>query len=226
MIRGLLLDLDNTLLDIDVDAFVERYTRAVAARVMPDDPGRGWALVAGASYRMLAERDSSETNRARFLAALAQEAGEDADRLWRHLEEASTALLPELEGMARARPGVRSLVAEAHRRGLRVALATNPIYPRPVIVERMRWAGLDASDVDHVAAMDACRDTKPHAAYFAGLADALGLDLGECLMVGDDPDQDIPDRPTPLSSSCPAARSRPPGGRCRPRRGRTRIAPR
>lgn len=198
MIRGLLLDLDNTLVEIDVDAFIERYTRAVAARFMPSDPAKGWAVVAGASYAMLAERDAAHTNRERFLAAVAHELGEAPEPLWQRLEAVAAELLPALREMARPLPGARDVVLEAHRRGLRLALATNPIYPRSVIVERMRWAGIEAEDVDHIACMEVSCDTKPHPAYFTGLAEGLGLDLGECLMVGDDPDQDIPDRPTAL----------------------------
>ncbi len=198
MIRGLLVDLDNTLVGIDVDAFIERYTAAVAARVAPGQPDRGQAVIAGATYRMLTQRDTGRTNRDRLLEALAAEVGDDAADLWRRLEEASTAVLPTLRTLAHPLPGARETVLEARRRGLRVALATNPIYPRAVIVERMRWAGLDEGDVDHVASLEVSTDTKPHAAYFAGLAEALGLDLAQCLMVGDDPDQDIPDRATPL----------------------------
>jgi len=198
VIRGLLMDLDNTLVEIDVDAFIERYVGAVAARVLPGDAARGQAIVAGATYRMLAERDAARTNRDRLLDALAAEVGETSADLWQRLAAAAAEVLPALRPMARPLPGARDVVLEARRRGLRIALATNPIYPRTVVVERLRWAGLGERDVDHVAALECATDTKPHRAYFEGLAEALGLGLDECLMVGDDPDQDIPDRPTPL----------------------------
>lgn len=192
------MDLDNTLVRIDVDAFVERYTRLVAARLTPDDPARGWAVVAGASYAMLTERDARATNRDRFLAAAARELGESGDALWDRLEAVAGTVLPDFAAMAQALPHGREAVLEARQRGLAVAIATNPIYPRSVIVERMRWAGLGPDDVDLVACMEVCTDTKPHPAYFEGLAHALGLGVESCLMVGDDPDQDVPDRPSAL----------------------------
>ncbi|MCL6595039.1 MAG: HAD family hydrolase [Firmicutes bacterium] len=193
MIRGLLLDLDNTLIQVDVDAFVERYARAVARRLMPEDPERGMAVVAGASYRLLAERSPKERNRDRLLRALAAELGEEPRALWTRLESVAAEVLPALRPLVRPLPGAREVVAEARRRGLRLALATNPIYPRRVIVERMRWSGLGEEDVDHVACLEASSATKPDPAYFAELAAALGLEEEECLMVGDDPDQDVPE---------------------------------
>jgi FMN phosphatase YigB (HAD superfamily) len=198
LIRGLMFDLDNTLLSIDVDEFVERYTRAAAARLVPEDPERGWAVVTGASYRMLTDRAARESNRDRLLASLSAELGVDPLVLWPRLESVASEVLPALRTLATPIAGARETVLEARRRGLRIALATNPIYPRAVIVERMRWAGLSADDVDFVACLESCASTKPHAAYFTELAAALGLAVDECLMIGDDPDQDVPDAPSPL----------------------------
>jgi FMN phosphatase YigB (HAD superfamily) len=188
-----MLDLDNTLIQVDVDAFVERYARAVARRLVPEDPQRGMAVVSGASYRLLTERSPGERNRDRLLRALAAELGEEPQALWQRLESVAVEVLPALRPLARPLPGAREVVAEARRRGLRLALATNPIYPRRVIVERMRWSGLREGDVDHVACLEASSATKPDPAFFAELAAALGLEEEECLMVGDDPDQDVPD---------------------------------
>ncbi len=214
MIRGLLLDLDNTLVRVDVDAFIERYTRLVAARLMPEDPARGWAVVAGASYAMLAERGARQSNRERFLAAVGRELGEDPDVVWARLESVAAAALPGFARMSEPLPHGRETVREARRRGLGVAIATNPIYPRAVIHERMRWAGIEPEDVDFVACMEDCTDTKPHAGYFEELAHRLGLGLEACLMVGDDPDQDVPDGPSHLrvhlvAAEAPAEQSGP-----------------
>ncbi len=199
MVRGVLFDLDNTLVTIDVDAFVEAYSEAMARAVLPGEAERGLAVMMGASYRLLSVPDAPETNRERLLGALAADLGLPAEELWQRIETASAAILPGLSRLAAPIPGAAWAVREARARGLRVALATNPIYPRSVVVGRMAWAGLDARDVDVIACLEECRSTKPHPAHFRELAAALGLGPDQCLMVGDDPDQDLPARATGMA---------------------------
>lgn len=198
MIRGLLLDLDNTLLSIDVDDFIERYSRIMARAFLPDDPERALAVITGASYALLTDREARDTNQHRLVASLARELDRSEADIWHIMETEAVGALDSLRTLAVPLPWTRDLVAEARRRDLRLAIATNPIYPRAVIEERIRWAGVDPSEVDAVASLETCRSTKPHLDYFAEMASALGLSLETCLMVGDDPDQDVPDAPSDL----------------------------
>lgn len=199
MIRGVLFDLDNTLVTIDVDAFVQAYSTAMARAIVPDEAERGLAVMMGATYRLLSAADAAETNRERLLGGLVADLGLPPEDLWRRIEATSAVVLPGLRRLTAPIPGAPAVVREARARGLRLALATNPIYPRSVVVERMAWAGLDAGDVDVIACLEDCRSTKPHPAHFRELAALLGLDPEQCLMVGDDPDQDLPARDTGMA---------------------------
>jgi len=76
--------------------------------------------------------------------------------------------------------------------GLRVALATNPIFPLAAIRERMRWAGLDETWFEVVTSYENMRACKPDRRYFEDVAGILGVSAEECLMVGDDADLDLP----------------------------------
>jgi FMN phosphatase YigB (HAD superfamily) len=194
VIRGLLVDLDNTLITIDVDAFVTGYSQAVARGLVPEDPERGLAVLAGCTYALLSQPEHPETNGQRLVSALTDYLPQSAAALWRYLEESSRSILPELKPLGTPVPGAASLIRRLRRRGLKVAVATNPIYPRTVILERLSWAGLGAEDVDHVACLETCHSVKPYGPYFTGLAEALGLAPEACLMIGDDPDQDLPAR--------------------------------
>jgi|GEM_PF-2822361 len=199
MIRGLLVDLDNTLLRLDAQVVVDRYTRALAARLCPDDPRAGLAAVRGASFAVAAERDGRTTNLERFLSVLAVHLGEAPAAVWPRLAGANEEAAASLAALGRAVPGAPAMLAEARRRGLRVAVASDPTLPRLVVEAQMRSAGLARSDVDFVACLEDCSDTKPHLGFFVEVAAALGLELDECLMVGDDPACDVPDRPCALT---------------------------
>jgi HAD superfamily hydrolase (TIGR01549 family) len=83
-------------------------------------------------------------------------------------------------------------VVAARNLGLRVAVATNPIFPRIAVDHRIAWAGLDGIDFDLVTTYEHMRACKPQADYFVQVADELDVDPAECLMVGDDPRLDMP----------------------------------
>lgn len=198
MIKGLLIDLDNTLLEIDVDRFIEEYSQVMARAFLPEDPERSMAIIMGASYALLTDVSARDSNQRRLMTDLAEGFGRSEEEVWTVLERQAVTALEALRPLASPLPWTRGLLAEIRRRNLRVAIATNPIYPRAVIEERVRWAGVNPADVDAVACLETCRSTKPHLAYFEEMATALDLPLDACLMVGDDPDQDVPDTPSAL----------------------------
>ena len=192
MIRTVLFDLDGTLLDIDVDNFIETYTRSVAERLMPDDKERGLAVLAGSTYAMLAPEVNEDSNQACLLRKLSDTLDRSPADLWRAIHHASKEILPGLRAMAKPIAGAADVVRAMHERGLKVVVATMPIYPRDVMLERLRWAGVQSDWIDHVACLEANRSAKPHRSYFLEMADAVGAQAEECLMVGDDEDQDMP----------------------------------
>ncbi len=192
MIRAVLFDLDGTLLDIDVDNFIETYTRSVAERLVPEDKERGLAVLAGSTYAMLAPEVNEDSNQVCLLRKLSDALDRPPAELWRSIHRVSKEILPGLKEMAKPIAGAAKVVQAVHERGLKVVVATMPIYPRDVMLERLRWAGVRTDWVDHVACLEDNRSAKPHRSYFLEMADAVGAAAEECLMVGDDEDQDMP----------------------------------
>lgn len=76
--------------------------------------------------------------------------------------------------------------------GLRVAVATNPIFPKAAVEHRIAWAGLDDLDLSIVTSYETMRACKPLPEYFTQTAEMVGADPTECLLVGDDRFLDMP----------------------------------
>jgi len=87
-------------------------------------------------------------------------------------------------------PGSREVVEAAQAMGLKVAVATTPIYELPVIMERLRRAQLNDIDWDLIASDEFCW-TKPSPEFFHEVATRLDVAPSECLMVGDDAFNDL-----------------------------------
>ena len=76
-------------------------------------------------------------------------------------------------------------------RGVRVALATNPIFPRIATEQRIRWAGLAPEDFVLYTTYENSPFCKPNPDYYREVARTLGVQPEECLMVGNDATEDL-----------------------------------
>jgi len=94
---------------------------------------------------------------------------------------------PGLAPLVRPRPAAPKIVEWAKGRGLQVVIATNPLFPRTAIEQRMAWGGVgvDRFEYELVTCYENSHATKSKPAYFLEIVDSLGRRPGECLMVGD-----------------------------------------
>jgi len=92
------------------------------------------------------------------------------------------------------RPEAVILVDWALAQGIRLAVATNPLFPLAAIHHRMRWAGLPPEQFPFVvvSAYETFHFAKPNPVYFAEVLGRMGWPDGPVLMVGDDIQRDMP----------------------------------
>ena len=76
-------------------------------------------------------------------------------------------------------------------KGFRVVLATNPLFPRVAKHSRIRWAGLKPQNFELVTTYENSRFCKPDLRYYEEILGKLQVQPGECLMVGNDADEDM-----------------------------------
>lgn len=192
--RATLFDLDGTLLDIDLPAFLERYFAAlsevIGGLIGQDAVAPGMDALLRAT-RTMSEPHDGRTNRDVFGEEFLALCGIDLDRDAALFDAFYEDVFPALGAGIGPVPGAREAVDAAIASGMRVAVATNPIFPLRAIEHRIAWAGLDDVPFDLVTSFENMTATKPHAAYYRQIAGLLGVDTRECLMVGDDPVLDL-----------------------------------
>ena len=191
---GILFDLDGTLLDLDVDAFLQRYFAAVDRLARERFPGMDLLAAILASTRAMQGEHGGRTNHDVFAEDLEARCGVVLDEAWPVFEEFYLHVFPSLRAGAGPAPGAREVVESAMSSGFRVAVATQPIFPRIAIEQRLDWAGLGDLPFDAVTTYETMEACKPRAHYFEQTSAMIGCDPRECLMVGDDPDLDMPAR--------------------------------
>jgi HAD superfamily hydrolase (TIGR01549 family) len=89
-------------------------------------------------------------------------------------------------------PRSAQVIAELRARGIRVVLATNPLFPAIATYSRIRWAGLNPEDFEIITTYENSCRSKPNQDYFRQILAKLDVSAENCLMVGNDVDDDMP----------------------------------
>lgn len=190
-------DLDNTLLELDpgfVPAYLAAMEEALTRTLRMQAPGYRGSLrqdILASAEEVMARRRPSRALADVFYAGLARRTGLKRG----DLEPAVAAFLAQgverFAPLVRPRPGSLEVLERLKRRGLKVALLTHPIFPRPVIQWRLERAGLDRFPFDWITSLEVCRASKPQPAYYRQAARTLGVPPRFWLMVGDDWANDV-----------------------------------
>jgi FMN phosphatase YigB (HAD superfamily) len=194
MIKAIFFDLDDTLLANSMEAFVPAYFQALTrhmAHLVP--PERLIAELLRATRAMEANDGSGPTNEEAFDAVFYPALGYEKATLQPIFEKFYAEEFPKLHTMTRPIPEARPMVEWAFAHDLQVAIATNPMFPRTAVEQRLAWAGVPASEFDYalVTSYEIMHATKANPAYYREIVERLGRQPRECLMVGDDWERDM-----------------------------------
>ena len=187
-LKALLLDLDDTLIDNPMDTFIPAYFRALETFVAGVvEPGRFIEELLKATRAMDGNNGTGLSNEEVFAAAFYPALGVPREEVEPLLARFYGEAFPRLAPLTGQRPAAPMIVEWAKRRDLQVVIATNPLFPRTAIEQRMAWGGVgvDCYDYELVTCYENSHATKSSPAYFREIVDFLGRQPGECLMVGD-----------------------------------------
>jgi FMN phosphatase YigB (HAD superfamily) len=194
MLKAVLFDLDDTLLGNPMDTFLPAYFRALQAYLedlIP--PDRLMAELMKATEAMNRRRHANCTNEEAFAAVFYPALGVERTRVETVFERFYAEEFPRLQVLTERRPAARDLVEWSFDKGFQVAVATNPLFPRGPVEQRLAWAGVptDEFDFDLVTTYETMHATKSDISYYLEILDRLGRDPDDCLMVGDSWEMDV-----------------------------------
>lgn len=190
--KTILFDLDGTLLPINTDQFIGRYMKAVAAHVghlIP--PDRLAAHLWEATVQVIQSTDLSKTNAQVFGEHFYPAVGLSEAELTPVFEQFYTEEFPKLRATLEGLPGLAQEAVQAVLdQGYEVVVATNPLFPMAAIQERLRWIGADQFPWRLITSYEEMHAAKPNPDYYKEILKLIGRRPEECLMVGNDVDED------------------------------------
>ncbi len=192
MTLTLLLDLDDTLLNTNLQAFIPAYFQALSKELTPHAAPELMirALLAGTNLMNTSE-DFSRTLETVFNSEFYPRLNLPKSELEPAIEYFYDNVFPNLGGLTTQVADAKKIVEWAIAKGYRIAIATDPLFPSKATFHRLRWAGFDPQQFEIISTFEQFHFTKTHSAYYAEVLGRMGWPEGPVLMVGNDLERDI-----------------------------------
>ncbi len=192
MRKFILFDLDGTLLPMEQEHFIKTYFQKLAEKLSHHgyEPKKLVDAIWTGTAAMV-KNDGSCTNEEAFWKCFESIYGQEARQDEALLEEYYRNEFQQVREVCGYHPQAREVVRTLKKKGYRLILATNPIFPAIATESRIRWAGLEPEDFEFYTTYENSNYCKPNPAYYREILDRLGCKAEECLMVGNDVEEDM-----------------------------------
>ena len=190
--KAVFFDLDGTLLPMDQEIFIKSYLGGLVKTLAPKgyDP-KGIASALWASTGAMVKNDGSKTNEKVFWQSFCSILGPNVKNEEPALNDFYRGEYQKIKDVMGFSPLSAEIVKTLKDAGITVVLATNPLFPAIAIESRIRWAGLSPDDFVLYTTYENSKYCKPNLDYYRDLLKRLGLRGEECVMIGNDVQEDM-----------------------------------
>ena len=190
-IRYVLFDLDGTLLPMD-ERFNDAYFGGLCKKLAP----YGYApkeLIATiwTGVKEMVKNDGIRTNEDVFWDAFEKTIGRNARADEPIFESFYVEDFDSISAVCPCDARARRILDMLHAKKIPAVLATNPIFPAIATRKRVAWAGLSLDDFIFHTTYENFGFCKPNLNYYRAILEKIGAKPEECLMVGNDVDEDM-----------------------------------
>jgi len=192
LLKAILFDLDGTLLPMEEPRFLEGYFGLLTRTMEPRGlNGKELIAVLWRAVAAMVANDGNRTNESVFRDVFARAYPDrDAEADLVALESFYRTEFDRASVFCGFDPAAGEAVRGLKRRGFSLILASNPVFPRFAQETRLRWAGVDPAAFSFYTSYENFSFSKPNPDYYRAILAACDLLPGECLMVGNDAEED------------------------------------
>ncbi len=191
-ITTILFDLDGTLLPMEQEVFARAYFQGLCRAAYPhgyEPTSLSKTILAGTAA--MVKNDGRMLNKDAFWEQFAKTYGVEALADAPIFDAFYQKEFQEIQKLCGFQPQAAELIRRLKRNGLRIILATNPLFPAIATESRIRWAGLQPEDFVYITTYDNSRHCKPNLDYYRDILEHIQTAPEECLMVGNDVEEDM-----------------------------------
>ncbi len=193
MVTTLLFDLDGTLLNIDMRVFLKQYFRELGdhlSHIIP--PDKLASHLSSSTQVMIENLEENKTNEEVFWEDFKLKVKKPPDLLKPLFVDFYKYKFKKLRTYTNNWPEAKKVIETAVKHNYQLVLATNPVFPSSAIEQRMEWAGIKEYPYKLITTYENMHFCKPNPQYFLEILEKVGVKPQECLMIGNDVDDDLP----------------------------------
>ena len=198
MKKMILFDLDGTLLPMDQDAFTGAYFRLLIKKLgelgfpcSTDEEKKALASAIWAGTHGMMKNDGSCTNEERLFLDFSTITGQDLSIVKPELDGFYQNEFNAISDLCGKNPRIPQIISALKSKNIRLAIATNPLFPLRANESRLKWANLSLSDFEYCTSYETSSYCKPNLKYYFSILDHLNVKPEECIMVGNDVREDM-----------------------------------
>jgi FMN phosphatase YigB (HAD superfamily) len=194
VIPTVLIDLDNTLLGNDMETFLPTYLQKLGAHLADlISPDQMIPELLNGTRKMLDNLNPTLSLEQAFADHFYPALGVSEEKLWAQIDDFYATVYPSLEAITTRFSESERFINALFEAGHEVVIATNPLFPKTAIVQRLKWAGVSIERFNYslITSYENSHFTKPHLEYYAEILGRLGKSSHEIVMIGNDPEHDL-----------------------------------
>lgn len=190
-IDSVLFDLDNTLILFDEKEFYKTYTFKLSQHFKDVLTPQEFAQKLMHSTQIMTNNNGEQCNADFFVNDFSKGLNINKSEIWNRFEYFYKNEFEQLKYLIKPLKNVKDLILKIQKMNKKIVIASNPMLPENVQYLRLKWAGLEKVKFDLIT--DALNSTycKPNINYYIEISDKLNLPPNKCLMVGNDPVNDM-----------------------------------
>ncbi|MBN1153883.1 HAD family hydrolase, partial [candidate division KSB1 bacterium] len=189
--EAILFDLDNTLILFDENDFFRKYTSALTSFFADMIEPTLFVKRLLDSTQQMVYNNGLTLNIDFFMNSFTDGLDLDTAVLLERFDQFYMEKFNQLSSVAKPIDHASDVVTDLARKGYRLVIASNPLLPLEAQWMRMKWAGVADIDYDLVTGIDNSSFCKPRIEYYHEICRKINLPPATCLMVGNDPYNDI-----------------------------------
>ena len=191
MLKAVLFDLDGTLLPMNEDQFTKGYFGMLCKKLAPlGYKSDELVKVIWNGFQEMIKNNGSQTNEKVFWKSFERVYGKDKLKDAPLFADFYRNEFKQAKMFCGENPQAREVIDFVKAQGLKIILASNPVFPRDGMINRLGYINLNENDFDYITSYETAHYSKPNPKFYQEILSQNNLSAEEVVFFGNNKAED------------------------------------